>query len=109
MNDNQLSNDQNQAGTGGLPPMPVSDMADQSQSTSFQPRSQNTVDLQNQISTLPPEAKDIDLIEKEWVTHLKYIVANTNEDPYLQQSEISKAKADYMYKRYNKSVKISEG
>ncbi len=74
-----------------------------------QPVSMPPSDLTAQISTLPQEANDIDLIEKEWVTHLKMIVAQTADNPYLQQQEISKAKADYMKKRYNKDIKIAEG
>lgn len=58
---------------------------------------------------IPEEANDIDLIEKEWVLKAKQIVQHTYEDPYAQQAEISKMKADYMKKRYNKDVKIAGG
>lgn len=58
---------------------------------------------------VPEEANDIDLIEKEWVLKAKQIVQHTYDDPYTQQAEISKMKADYMKKRYNKDVKIAEG
>lgn len=57
---------------------------------------------------VPEEANDIDLIEKEWVLKAKQIVQHTYDDPYTQQAEISKMKADYMKKRYNKEVKIAE-
>ena len=68
-----------------------------------------TTQLQHQINSLPPEANELDLIEKEWVIHLKQIVNQTQDNPFLQQAEISKAKADYMRKRYNKKIKTTEG
>lgn len=64
--------------------------------------------LQKTIISLPQEANDTDLIEKEWVTVLQEIVRHTAEDPYSQQMEISRIKADYMRKRYNKDVKQGE-
>lgn len=54
----------------------------------------------------PAVADDTDLIEKEWVTKAKQIVAATREDPYTQNREISKFKADYLKKRYNKDLKV---
>ena len=54
-------------------------------------------------------ASDIDLIEKEWVQKAKAIVAHTHGDPYTQNKEINKIKADYIKKRYNKDIKqVSE-
>ncbi len=64
--------------------------------------------LQKTIISLPMEANDTDLIEKEWVDVLQEIVRQTSEDPFSQQMEISKLKADYMKKRYNKDIKRSE-
>lgn len=64
--------------------------------------------LQKRVLALPTEANDTDLIEKEWVTVLQDIVAHTSEDPFVQQDEISKIKADYMKKRYNRDVKRGE-
>jgi hypothetical protein len=52
-------------------------------------------------------ADDGDLIEKEWVTKLKSIIASTREDPYKQSEEITALKADYLQKRYNKTLKQS--
>ena len=54
----------------------------------------------------PAVADDLDLIEKEWVEKAKSIVANTRNDPYAQNQELNKFKADYMRKRYNKDIKI---
>lgn len=60
------------------------------------------------VTDSPSVAGDIDLIEKEWVVKAKAIVDKTRNDPHAQQKEISKFKADYMKKRYNKDVKVSE-
>lgn len=57
---------------------------------------------------LPAEAEDSDLIEKEWVERAKQIVMHTREDPYEQQRALSQMKADYLKKRYNKDIKISD-
>lgn len=53
---------------------------------------------------IPEEAADSDLIEKEWVLKAKQIVEHTAEDPFSQQEELSKIKADYLKKRYNKDL-----
>lgn len=52
-------------------------------------------------------AADVDLIEKEWVQKAKAIVAATQGDPFLQNKEINKIKADYIKKRYNKDIKVA--
>lgn len=57
---------------------------------------------------MPQIADDTDLIEKEWVEKAKDIVAQTNQDPYLQNKELNKIKVEYIKKRYNKDVKIGE-
>lgn len=51
-------------------------------------------------------AADADLIEKEWVEKAKQIVAHTTGDPFMQNKEINKMKADYIKKRYNKDIKV---
>lgn len=53
---------------------------------------------------VPDEAADVDLIEKEWVEKAKQIVEHTIDDPYTQQEELGKIKAEYLKKRYNKDV-----
>ena len=53
------------------------------------------------------KAGDADLIEKEWVAKAKEIVARTHGDPYVQNKEINKIKAQYIKKRYNKDIKQS--
>ncbi|HSX17819.1 MAG TPA: hypothetical protein VLE51_00470 [Candidatus Saccharimonadales bacterium] len=54
------------------------------------------------------QAADADLIEKEWIVRAKSIVAKTSDDPHKQKSEMSKAKADYIKKRYNKTIKTDD-
>lgn len=56
----------------------------------------------------PSIADDNDLIEKEWVNKAKLIVAKTKDDPREQSKELYKYKADYIKKRYNKDIKVSE-
>jgi hypothetical protein len=56
----------------------------------------------------PQVADDGDLIEKEWVNKAKEIVERTRENPYQQSKELNVFKADYMKKRYNKTLKLSE-
>ena len=57
---------------------------------------------------VPAAADDHDLIEKEWVSKAKQIVEKTRNDPYQQSQELTVFKADYIQKRYNKSIKMSE-
>lgn len=57
-------------------------------------------------SNAPQIADDVDLIEKEWVNKAKEIVEQTKEDPYNQNREIVRLRADYMKKRYNKDIKL---
>lgn len=56
----------------------------------------------------PELAEDVDLIEKEWVDKAKAIVNHTKDDPYNQNKEINKMKADYIKKRYNKDIQVGE-
>lgn len=63
-----------------------------------------TVPDSRALVPVPEEAGDGDLIEKEWVVKAKQIVEHTAEDPYKQQEELNKIRADYMKKRYNKDL-----
>ena len=56
----------------------------------------------------PQIADDTDLIEKEWVIKAKEIVARTKHDPYEQNKQVERMKADYMKKRYNKDIRVIE-
>jgi hypothetical protein len=57
-----------------------------------------------------PQAKaaDSDRIEKEWVDKAKSVIARTLDDPFTQKNEMSKVKAEYIKKRFNKTLKIRE-
>jgi hypothetical protein len=57
---------------------------------------------------MPQIADDNDLIEKEWIIKAKEIVAQTAHDPHLQNKEMTKFKAEYLKKRYNKELRLSE-
>ncbi|HSW85424.1 MAG TPA: hypothetical protein VLF79_02305 [Candidatus Saccharimonadales bacterium] len=50
---------------------------------------------------------DNDLIEKEWVLKAKQIVERTRNDPHRQSEELTIFKADYIKKRYGKTIKVS--
>lgn len=52
-------------------------------------------------------AEDVDLIEKAWVEKAKAIVRSTEGDPYAQNKELNKIKADYIKKRYNRDIKVN--
>lgn len=58
-------------------------------------------------STNPTLAADDDLIEKEWVDKAKKIIAETRDDPYRREQEVSKLQADYLRKRYGKELGVS--
>jgi len=66
------------------------------------------------VPAQPPQAAspaiidDGDLIEKEWVTKAKQIVASNRSDPYKQSEELMIFRADYMKKRYGKNIKLSK-
>lgn len=55
-------------------------------------------------NTSPTIASDDDLIEKEWVDKLKRIIALTKDDPYERNRVIAQFQADYLKKRYNKTL-----
>ena len=59
-------------------------------------------------TALPALADDSDLIEKEWVEKAKAIVAGTRDDPFIQNREVNRFKAEYIKKRYNKDIKVPE-
>lgn len=59
-------------------------------------------------SSAPAMADDGDLIEKEWVAKVKQIVTATAHDPYEQNLQFTKLKADYMQKRYGKVMKSED-
>jgi hypothetical protein len=56
----------------------------------------------------PDIADDNDLIEKEWVNKAKSIIEKTKTNPHDQSDAMTLFKADYIKKRYNKTIKTSE-
>lgn len=56
----------------------------------------------------PAMADDGDLIEKEWVSKVKQVIATTANDPYEQNKQFSQLKADYLQKRYGKTIKSED-
>jgi hypothetical protein len=52
----------------------------------------------------PATAADEDLIEKEWVTKAKQILAKTKNDPYEQAKQVAALMRDYVKKRYGREV-----
>lgn len=48
--------------------------------------------------------KETHIPEKEWVNRAKKIIAETHDDPHKQKHEISKVKAEYIKKRFNKTI-----
>lgn len=101
MDEQQPQNDNDQV----LPPVQSDGQVDDTGASgdTAQPDGQ-TVPTSRALVATPEEAADSDLIEKEWVIKAKEIVEHTAEDPFRQQEELSKMKADYMKKRYNKDV-----
>lgn len=52
----------------------------------------------------PITANDDDLIEKEWVDKAKKILAETKDDPYRRETEVSKLQIEYIRKRYGREI-----
>jgi hypothetical protein len=52
----------------------------------------------------PIVANDDDLIEKEWVDKAKKILAETRDDPYKREQEISKLQIEYIRRRYGRQI-----
>jgi hypothetical protein len=67
---------------------------------------------QDVIAPVPTDPKaiadDTDHIEREWVDKVKNIVAHTQDDPHLQKEQMSRIKAEYIQKRFNKTIKTDE-
>jgi hypothetical protein len=59
---------------------------------------------QQYVATM--QADDLELIEKHWIDRAKHLVMQTAHDPFVQNKEINKLKAEYIKKRYNKDIKV---
>lgn len=60
------------------------------------------------VITAPLHAADGNTIEKEWVDAVKLVEERTKNDPYKQKDEVSRIKADYQLKRFNKKPNTDE-
>lgn len=56
----------------------------------------------------PAVASDDDLIEKEWVEKAKKVIAETKDDPYRREEEVSRLQVDYLEKRYGRQLGPSQ-
>jgi hypothetical protein len=77
------------------------------------PATPSPLALQSDVPSTTPTGNlqasdDSDLIEKEWVNKAKEIVEKTRDDPYKQSEELTVVKADYIKKRYNKTIKLNK-
>lgn len=52
---------------------------------------------------------DSDRIEKQWIDRVKNVVRDTKDDPHKQKQEMSRVKAEYIKKRFNKTIKTDAG
>jgi len=95
-----------QPAAGPATPLPPMQQMQQSASQAAQQVPQPTA--QASTTSTPAVADDLDLIEKEWVDKAKDIVARTHDDPYKQNNEMTRFKADYMKKRYGKDIKVGD-
>ena len=55
-------------------------------------------------SAFPATARDIDLMEDEWVKDLKKMVVETKGDPYAREVRFKEMQMDYLKKRYNRII-----
>ena len=56
----------------------------------------------------PAIAGDEDVIEKEWVDKAKKIMLETKDDPYERTNRVNELQRDYLKKRYNKDLGVSD-
>ena len=59
---------------------------------------------QSQMVPDPQIADDVDVIEKEWVDKAKKILAQTRDDPFTREREISKLQIEYIRRRYGREI-----
>lgn len=62
-------------------------------------------DLQNNMAvSVPATAKDIDLMEDEWVRDIKKMIIETKDNPYAREVRFKEMQIDYLKKRYNRII-----
>lgn len=63
----------------------------------------------NNLPTVPVQTTDHkDQIEKQWLERAKSVVAVTKDDPFKQKAEMSKVKAEYIQKKFNKKIRVDD-
>jgi len=76
--------------------------------TTTVPLSQNDTQSTKQPGVVADDdtlvAADEDLIEREWGDKVKKIIALTKDNPYERNRVIAQLQADYLKKRYNKTL-----
>jgi hypothetical protein cdiviTM7_01500 len=92
------------------PVLPVVDIASLAQPAPQDPASVQTPQTDNDVvmAGVPSIAGDDDLIEKEWVDKLKSLIALTEGNPHERARVIAQLQADYLKKRYNKTLGQSD-
>lgn len=68
------------------------------------PLAQDDATATAQTDDVPLVAGDDDLIEKEWVDKAKKILADTRDDPYRREQEVSRLQIEYIRKRYGREI-----
>lgn len=68
------------------------------------PTSADDTTIVQPVTDPPSVANDDDLIEKEWVDKAKKVIADTKDDPYRREQEVSRLQADYLAKRYGRRL-----
>ena len=58
----------------------------------------------NPVTVVPATARDIDLMEDEWVKDLKKMIVETKGDPYTREVRFKEMQIDYLKKRYNRII-----
>lgn len=91
-----------QAASGSLPAVD-SNANNTGQTVAEPPISDNSVAA---TADVKPEASD--LIDKEWIDKAKKILSSFANDPRKQAININRLRADYLQKRYNKDIKVSD-
>ncbi|MGA3150737.1 MAG: hypothetical protein ABSD10_04000 [Candidatus Saccharimonadales bacterium] len=68
------------------------------------PADQTQADKSSQTAGPKEVAHDSHRIEKQWVERAKKVIAQTKDDPHTQKHNMSLVKADYIHKRFNKTI-----
>lgn len=95
------------APTTSVPPLHVTDPLSTGSNQMVDPVSSVPAQSNSRQITVTDDlpANEVDLIEKAWVVKAKAIVAQTKDDPFEQNNEINKIRADYQHKRFKTDLK----